>query len=193
MTMARFNRHDSIVSGALALVMLITRPQWLDLSFHLPDTSLAIFFLAGFYVRPRLAFPLLLLLAIAIDFISLGGKVGPSSCFTPAYWMLVLSYGAMWLAGLFGRGAFGARLSALLALVLLLAGASFVAKLFSSGGYYWLSGKFSDPTLTEFLARMARYFPDTLAATLLWAGISVVVHAALQFLPRGDTAGRARP
>ena len=59
-------RFDILVFAALAVVMLATRPHSLSEFVHLPETSLASFLVAGFYIRPRLAFPALFALAFAI-------------------------------------------------------------------------------------------------------------------------------
>ncbi|HQS97277.1 MAG: hypothetical protein B7Y31_10545 [Novosphingobium sp. 16-62-11] len=177
--MVRNSRFDLAVFGILALVMLVTRTHSLSNVMHLPDTSLASFFALGFLVRRGIAFAALFALAYAIDVTVIGWFGQSDFCFTPAYWMLVPAYGTMWLAGRFGAEKLGERASALPAITVLLVAATFVSQLFSSGGFYFLGGRFEDPTLAGFMPRLGRYFPSTLYATLLWTAAAAGVLALL--------------
>jgi hypothetical protein len=172
-------RFDLAIFAALAAAMLITRTHSLSNLVHLPDTSLASFFLLGCLVRRPIAFAGLFVLGFAIDIVVIYVMGGSGFCFTPAYWMLVPAYGVMWIAGRFVAERFDKRLSALPAAVVLLTGATFVSDLFSSGGFYFLGGRFEDPTIAGFLPRIQRYFPGTLLATLLWSGVGAALCAAI--------------
>jgi hypothetical protein len=165
--------------AALAAVMLITRTHSLSNLVHLPDTSLASFFVLGYLVRQPIAFAGLFLLAFAIDVVVIFVMGGSGFCFTPAYWMLVPAYAVMWFAGRFAADRFAERLSALPAVAVLVAVAAFVSNLFSSGGFYFLGGRYADPTIAEFLPRLQRYFPGTLLATLLWSGVGAALYAVM--------------
>jgi len=73
-------QFDAVLFAVLAVVMLATRPHSLSDYIHLPETSLASFFVAGFYIRPRLAFLALFALGFAIDVVTIyvmGGR-GPA-------------------------------------------------------------------------------------------------------------------
>lgn len=175
-------QFDAVLLAALACLMLATRPYSFSQYVHLPETSLASFFVAGFYIRSRLAFPALFALGLAIDVVTIHVMGGAGSCFTFAYWMLLPAYGAMWLAGRFGAARIGMRPVLLPVLMAVLCGATLVSNLFSSGGFYFLSGHFTEASFTGFLPRLERYFPGTLAATLSWAGIAVIVHSAAEKL-----------
>ena len=64
-----------------------------------------------------------------------------------------------------------------------------MSNLLSSGGFYFLGGRYDDPTIAGFLPRIQRYFPGTLLATLLWSGVAAAVYAALRALrPDLDTS-----
>lgn len=180
--MVRFKSFDFAVFAALALVMLVTRSHSLSQIVHLPDTSLASFFVAGFYIRSRLAMPALFALGLAIDLVVIWGMGGSDFCFTIAYWMLVPAYGVMWLGGWFAARRFGASLAALPIIGAILCGMTFISELLSSGGFYWLGGRFAEPTMAEFLPRIGRYFPGTLLSTLTWAGVAATCHAAIVLL-----------
>jgi|SRR5690554_1232386 len=176
--MEKSMRFDLVIFAILALVMLATRTHSFSSYIHLPDTSWASFFIAGYYIRNRLAFPALFLLSFTIDLFVIGVKDGASHCFTPAYWMLMPAYGAMWFGGRFSAHRFGASVKDLPGIFLTICGASLAAQLFSSGGYYMLSGNFIDPNIAEFAGRMERYFPGNLLSTLTWCGVAVAAHIA---------------
>lgn len=166
--------------AVLAAVMMFTRTHWLSQVIHLPETSLASFFILGYLVRSPFAYAALFLLGFAIDVVVIYYLGGSGFCFTPAYWMLVPAYGAMWFAGRFSADRFGWTPSALPATAALLVGATFVSQLCSSGGFYFLGGRYPDATIAGFLPRIERYFPGTLLATLLWSGVGAAVYALIR-------------
>jgi hypothetical protein len=176
--------------AVLAAVMLFTRTHWLSQVIHLPETSLASFFILGYLVRSPLAYAALFVLGFAIDVVVMYYLGGSGFCFTPADWMLVPAYGVMWFAGRFSAERLGWTLSALPATAALLVGAAFVLQLCSSGGFYFLGGRYEDPTIAGFLPRIQRYFPGTLLATLLWSGVGAAVYALIRSL-RPDWAEAA--
>lgn len=184
--MARENRFDLLVFAALAVVTLITRSHSLSHLVHLPDTSWASFFVAGFYIRSRHAFAALFLLGFAIDLVMIQVFGSPDFCFTLAYWLLVPAYGAMWLAGSWAHNRLAPHkqpnFASLPALLVLVCGATLVAEVISSGGFYFWGGRFADPTLTGFLPRVQHYFPGTLLSTLGWTGLAAAAHAVVVFV-----------
>jgi hypothetical protein len=165
--------------AVLAAVMLVTRTHSLSNLVHLPETSLASFFVLGYLVRQPLGFAALFLLAFGIDVVTINVLGGSGYCYTPAYAMLVPAYGVMWFAGRFAAARFGERLTALVPTAAVLVGAAVISNVLSSGGYYVLSGRFDAPTIAGYLPRFQRYFPGTLLATLLWSGLAAVVYAVL--------------
>jgi hypothetical protein len=188
--MIRRFHPDVIVFAVLAMVMLITRTHSLSPYMHLPDTSLASFFVLGFLVRRAAAFNGLFLLGFAIDVVVINWFGQSNFCFTPAYWMLVPAYGTMWLAGRIAQDRWGMRAAALPAIAVLLVAATFVSQLFSSGGFYFLGGRFPDPTIAGFLPRLAKYFPPTLWATLGWSGLAAAAIALLHVIRPDLRAGK---
>ncbi len=185
-TMTR-NSRELAVFAVLAAVMLITRTHSLSQFFHLPDTSWASFFVAGYAIRARLSFAALFLLAFAIDLVMIRVFGTPDFCFTIAYWLLVPAYGAMWLAGRWAHGRLDFAPKSLPAFVALLCGATLAAQLISSGGFYVFGGRFAHPTLAGYWPRLLQYFPMTLAATLGWTSVAVLAYAAVVVL-RPDLA-----
>jgi hypothetical protein len=186
--MARAKSFDLPIFAALAVVMLITRSHSLSQFVHLPDTSLASFFVAGFYIRSRLAMPALFALGFAIDVVVIKGMGGSDFCFTPAYAMLLPAYGVMWSAGFYAAHLFRAGLSSLPMIAALFAAAVLGSEILSSGGFYFLSGRFADASLSGFLPRIARYFPMTLASALTWGGLAALCHGVAHYVLRDQAA-----
>lgn len=183
------SRQQLAIGLGLALLMAFTRSHHWATLHALPDASWAIFFLAGLYLRPLWAVPALMLEAALVDYlaITVGGVSG--FCVSPAYGFLIPAYAALFLAGrVYARHH---RLSwAALPWLLgcALAGAG-LAELFSSGGFYFFSGRFADPSLAEFIPRLVKYFPAMLSSLALYLGLAALVHFAAASL-RAD-AGQA--
>jgi hypothetical protein len=99
-TMLTLSKTNQIIIGiVLAVLIIATRGHHFASINSLPSASLAVFFLAGLYLRPTWVFPSLLALCAGLDFsaITYGGV--SSFCVTPAYGFLLPAYGVMWLAG----------------------------------------------------------------------------------------------
>ncbi|MGH8651365.1 MAG: hypothetical protein ACREYE_03875 [Gammaproteobacteria bacterium] len=175
--------RSALASGfGLAALMASTRSHHFGTVLHLPDASWAVFFLAGFYLRPWWVFPALLALAGTSDYVAIKAFSVSDFCISRAYGFLLPAYGALWLAGRWYAGRYRFALSTLVPLVAsVLAGAT-LCELFSSGGFYFFSGRF-DPSLTEFGSRLARYFPLSLAAMAFYVLLATIVHVALAAIP----------
>lgn len=67
----------SILFLTLLLIawMGLTRSSHFGDVFNLPDASLAVFFLAGFYLRSAFAFPLFLTVAVASDYLAISHRL----------------------------------------------------------------------------------------------------------------------
>ncbi|MCT2401428.1 hypothetical protein [Novosphingobium mangrovi (ex Huang et al. 2023)] len=177
-TALQSNRFQLMVFGILAAVMLLTRSHALTHLIHVPSTALASYFVLGYFVRRFAGFIGLFALGYAIDVVSISLLGVSDFCYTPAYAMLIPAYATMWLAGRFAAR-MPERLQSLPAIAVLLVGATFVSHLFSSGGFYFLGGRFPDPTIEGFLPRIARYFPFSLMSSLMWSGVAVALWALL--------------
>jgi hypothetical protein len=181
--------HQVIVALLLALLMLATRGHHDFTPVNLPDASWAIFFLAGLYLPWRSAFAALFLLAAGMDYVAITWGGVSSFCVTDAYLFLVPAYGALWFAGrsYHSRTEPGGR--DLIPLTLLALAGTLGCELISSGGFYFFSGRFVDPTLGEFAGRLVKYLPANLRVVALYLGLTAVVHALFS-LVRGKW-GRA--
>ena len=176
--MLRLNNRDSLWVGlALGLVMAATRGQHAAVLGHpLPDASLAVFFLAGVYLRPAWVFAALFLDGMLIDIaaVTWGGVSG--FCISPAYVFLVPAHAALWAAGRWYAGHHSYRVATLLPLAAAVFGAAVAAELLASGSFYLFSGRFEDLSLAELISRLLRYFPSSLEALAFYTGIAALVH-----------------
>jgi hypothetical protein len=182
-------RHQTIVGLLLALLMLATRGHHDFTPVHLPDASWAVFFLVGFYLRPRWLFPGFFLQAAGMDYVAITWGGVSSFCVTGAYLFLVPAYGALWFAGRSYNARADLSRRDLLPLALYALAGTLVCELISSGGFYFFSGRFVDPTLGEFAGRLATYLPGNLVNQALYLGLAAVVHGLFSLLR--DRAGRA--
>jgi hypothetical protein len=181
----------------LAIVMAATRVNHFA---ALPDASWAVFFLAGFYLRgsARWAFPLLMALAVLIDFFVItrqGIDFWSHYCVSPAYWFLLAAYFVLWLGGSVLRSFYakpGIRELGWLA-VLLVASIS-VSYLISNGSYYWISDTWRTsgqiPSFGGWIENLGDWYLPYLRTTAIYVGIAAALHVGATFALRalGDTA-----
>ena len=172
------DRHTALIALALALLMAATRSDHFAGQLHLPDASTAVFFLSGVYLRPMWIAAALLVEAAFIDYVAITFGGVSSFCISPAYGFLLPAYGALWLAGRWYAARHRLALSSLLPLAASVVIGGVVSELFSSGGFYFFSGRF-EPNFAEFGARIARYFPSSLATLAFYVAVAAIVHAAL--------------
>lgn len=179
------NRNQILIGAVLALLLIATRGQHFATLHSLPGASWAVFFLAGVYLRPVWVLPVMFAFVWGLDFtpyllsgaslteIVSDGKV---FCLTPAYFFLLPAYSALWFAGRGYARRYRFEWRTLLPLgAAALVGAA-VCELFSSGGFYFVSGRFAEPTFTEFAGRLMMYFPGYLQSLAFYVGIAAVVH-----------------
>lgn len=159
------------------LLMAATRSHHVAGLHNLPDASWAIFFLAGQHLRRGAVFALLAVLATAIDAIAIGWGGVSGYCVTPAYAMLLPTYAALWLGGRWHAQRIAGGRALLPSLALAVGVSATVAELCSSGGFYFLGGRYADPTLAEFLPRLVKYFPSMLGAMALYVAVATLLHA----------------
>ena len=91
-------RSALTIGLSLALLIAATRSHHFATALHLPDASWAVFFLAGFYLRPLWMFPALMALAGVSDYMAIAWFGVSDFCMSPAYGFLLLAYGALWIA-----------------------------------------------------------------------------------------------
>lgn len=159
----------------LAAVMIATRFKHFGDVVHLPDASMALFFLGGLWVRRHLAFIGLVVLAVAIDEVSVHYLGISDFCMTPAYAFLPLAYAVLWYAGRRYASTpddHAARyLLGAFALALVAASASFAI---SNGAFYWLGGRYAQPHMSEYLARLWQWGPLFVRTTMSYVAVALL-------------------
>lgn len=182
--------RSAVIPAVLAMLMAATRYHHFGSALHLPDASLAVFFLAGVYLAGWLAFPLLLAEAGLIDFLAITAGGVSDYCISPAYGFLIPTYGVLWLAGRWAARHAVPQWRALLPVAGALVAATSVAFLISNGSFYLWSGKFPELSWLQYAERVARYYPSYLTSALVYVAAAVIVHAAMAAV---GTARAARP
>ncbi len=163
----------------LALVMAGTRINHFS---ALPDASWAVFFVAGFYLRGSLrwAFPALMALAVAIDFLvisSQGLSFWSHYCMSAAYWFLIAAYAVMYFGGGFLRAQMrGHGLRALGQLGLSFVAAVSLCFIISNGSFYWLSDSVASPSMNGWMQNMADWYAPYLSTSTMYLCVAVAAH-----------------
>jgi hypothetical protein len=174
-------RYQGYLACGLAVLMALTRAQHPLSLDHLPESSWAVFLLAGVYVRSPWVFVGLLAEAALLDWgaIALGGV--SSFCVSIAYAALLPAYGALWGAGRWYARHHRERIGSLLRYSLAVIGGAAICELISSGSFYFFSGQVPQPTPAGFIDAFARYFPHNLGTVAIYAASAALVH----FIVRG--------
>ena len=178
----------------LAAVMAATR---LHHFATVPDASWAVFFVGGFYLHrwTRWAFPLLMALAVAIDWAVISGQgmdFFAHYCMSAAYWFLVPAYFTLWFGGMLVRRSYSdANGKSLAVLVASLFGAVVVCHLLSQGSFYWLSDSVVDPTLAGWWKNYTDWLLPYMRAAALYVGAAAMLHVLLTRLLPTPAPARA--
>ncbi|MDB2705465.1 hypothetical protein N9Y67_02870 [Pseudomonadota bacterium] len=169
--------HQFIIGLLLITLMAMTRGHHFATLNHLPSASWAIFFLAGFYISSKFIFPILLGLAGLLDFAAITISGGSNYCATLAYAMLLPAYGTLWLTGRWYTSQYQFALKSLVPLVLSVTIAAAITTVFSSGGFYFFSGQYAQPSLIEFSQRFIKYYPRSLSNLAFYIGVVAIIHS----------------
>lgn len=181
-------RQQYAISGILALLLVATRGHHFPtLNNLLPSASGAVFFLAGMYLRPLIGLAALCALAAFVDYAAIAWGGVSSFCVSSAYAALLPAYGSLWLAGRIYANRCGLNSIALLPLAASVFIGAVLCELISSGSFYVFSGRFAQPSWTEFATRFAQYFPASLASLTFWVSAAAGIQA-LTAVARGGNS-----
>ena len=168
------NVQRTFVLTLLVLLMVGTR---INHFAPIPDASWAVFFIGGFYLRSwtRWAFPLLMALAVAVDWAVISGQgmdFWAHYCVSAGYWALVPAYFAMWAGGMLLRRAYtGASWRALGLFAATLVGAVVLCHLFAQGGFYWTSEVVAEPTVAGWFKNYTDWLLPYMRTAALYTGL----------------------
>ncbi len=178
----------------LAAVMAATRLHHFG---AVPDASWAVFFVGGFYLHrwTRWAFPLLMALAVVVDWIVISGQginFWTHYCVSPGYWALVPAHLAMWAGGWWlQRHAGGIGWRALGLLVASVVASVAVCHLFAQGGFYWTSSAVAEPTVAGWWKNYTDWLLPYLRVTAMYVGIAAATHVLVaRLLPANAALAR---
>jgi len=180
------------IFAALAVLMAITRGSHFGSAINLPDATLAVFLVAGFML-PRYtltslaAFIFLLLEAGGIDYYAIVYQGVSDYCVSPAYWFLIPTYASMWFAGHWFASHQQKNWNSLALFGFVSWLSSSVAFMISNGAFYTLSGRFSEMSVAEYAARVAKYYPPYVSGALMYLGLAAVIYAAVNQWHKAST------
>lgn len=181
----RTTMQTLVVAAVLILMMAATRSSHFGSALSLPDASLAVFFIAGFYLLSKRWLLLFLAEAALVDYLSITyGGSGSSWCVTPAYAMLLPTYAVLWWSGRWYAQRHRFAWRTLMPLLLSMGIAVFVAFQLSSGSYYLFSGRFPEPSWAEYGGRIALYFPSYLYSAVLYVAVFAVAYGVGVWMKR---------
>lgn len=174
------------IFATLVALMAATRDHHFGSILHLPDASLAIFLLAGFYL-PRWAFPVLLVEAGLADYLAInyGGVSG--WCFSPAYWFLIPTYFALWFGGRFYATRYQFSLRSLAEFAGISFAATTAAFLISNISFYLFAGYFADVSVAQYAMQLTQYFPQYMQGAFLYLIPAALLHIIAAHFSRHAT------
>ena len=162
-----------------AAVMIATRFHHFGTALHLPDASMALFFLGGLWLRRHLAFAAFMALAVGLDWVSVSYAGVSDFCVTPAYSFLLPAYALLWYAGRLWSARMTVTPGALIGafgVALVAASLSFAI---SNGAFYWLGGRYANPHMSEYLVRLWQWGPLFVRTTLTYVTVALIGYAVL--------------
>ena len=165
------------IFAVLTLLMLATRTHHFATFNSLPSASIAIFFLAGMYLRNMKSFWFFYVLSVTIDLASSYYRGQFGDCITTSYPALVFSYGAMFVIGFYAKPNWQESSWQLniIKVTLALLVASTIAFFISNGSYYTLSGKFPDLSWAEYATRVDKYFFKSISNPTFYVVSAIVI------------------
>ena len=176
--MSNARRRELFAAAVLAAAMWMTRSHQIDDHFgsfiDLPDTSWAVFFIAGLLGLRWWAPAALMLNAGVIDYLALLAGVS-DYCVTPAYPFLAPTYLVLWASGRWSGVDFNApaRTFVRVALALLLGVTG--AFLVSNASFYALGGYFASTTPLQYANAVLQYLPHFMGSTAAYTVVALVV------------------
>ena len=154
---------QGLLAAALIALMGATRFYHFGTALHLPDASLAVFLLAGLWLRDMRWLAALLLQAAAIDYLAITQFGVSDYCVTPGYTFLLPTYALLWAAG---RGM--QRVRALHWQTAIATAAVSTAFVLSNAGFYAFSGRYAELGVAAYAAEVAQYYLPYLTSAAIY-------------------------
>ena len=181
--------RDLTTGIALIALLAVTRIGHFGGINTPPDASLAVFFLLGLWIAPPRWLVVALLAAAATDAVAIA-QGASSYCITPAYPLLIPTYGVLWGAGR-AICVYGARWHGWmrgLALGVALLASTTIAFVLSNASFYALSGYFEAMPAGVFARAVSPYFRPYLAGAAAYVAGAILCRRLL-LGPERESAG----
>lgn len=186
-TPIKVQQFSLLVYALLALLMIATRPYHFASALHLPSASTAIFFILGLLASKHRTFAVFVVLSVSIDLTTSYFRGDLEDCFTASYPFLFVGYYVLWWAGhkslqlKFDETKLAVAVKTVVAFFNLWL-ASSIAFLTSNASYYWLSGKFSDMSLSNYAERVAQYYAPYVTNPFGYVAITLMLYLTCYYL-----------
>jgi hypothetical protein len=182
--------------AVFAAFMVATRYHHFGDVLHLPDASMALFFLGGLFLTDRtrfdhIGFAAMMALSVIIDVVSVGFAGASDYCVTPSYVALLPAYAVLWYGGrmIAPRHAVeGKAMLLTVAVALVVATLSFAI---SNGAFYWFGGRYENPHFAEYFARFLQWGPLFVRTTMIYVVVALALQALAMHLLRSRATSRA--
>ena len=167
----------------LTFLMLATRTHHFVSLTQLPSASIAVFFLAGMYLRDSKVFWVFYFLSVTIDLASSYYRGQFGDCMTTSYPALVFSYAAMFTVGFYAKPNWltSAWHINIVKVALALFIGSSIAFFISNGSYYTLSGKFPNLSWLEYSARVDKYYFRSISNPIFYVVSAIVIDFTINY------------
>jgi hypothetical protein len=174
-------KAEWIAAFALAILMAVTRIHHFGVGSVAPDASTGVFFLAGLLLGSPWFLAAFIAEAVILDGVAIGFLKVADACMSSGYALLAPAYAVLWFAG--------RALRKIETLDLLVAGkfvcfivAGTAAFFVVSNLGYFLGSEFYQLGLSEYVARVSRYFPMYLTVTLFYSAFGIAAFFAARRL-----------
>lgn len=172
--------------ATLLATMVATRFNHFGDVLHLPDASMALFFLGGLYLRRHWQFGVMMVLAVLVDWVSIEHAGVSDFCITPSYAFLLPAYAVLWYGGRLYSGQLQSTWGSLALAVLVGLASASLSFVISNGAFYWFGGRYAEPHFAEYLARLWQWGPLFLRTTIAYIAVAALVHRGLAWSRRSD-------
>ncbi|MBL8263364.1 MAG: hypothetical protein JNM58_13145 [Xanthomonadaceae bacterium] len=168
--------------AVFAAFMVATRYHHFGDVLHLPDASMALFFLGGLFLSARtradhLRFAAFMALAVGIDVVSVGFAGASDFCVTPSYVALLPAYAVLWYGGRMIAPHHALETKPVLLTVAAALASASLSFAISNGAFYWFGGRYENPHFAEYLARAWQWGPLFVRTTMIYIVVALALHA----------------
>jgi hypothetical protein len=164
--MLNLTSNKVVVLGVIFLLMLMTRGSHFLTELNLPDMSLILFLILGFFIPSLTLFFALFFVGTLIDFGSAVFDVTKGFCLTDGYWGLIPTYAILFYSGyLIKKKNLYQHLNFYVPVLLVAITFAFIV---STNTYYIFSGRFGNPSFFESIMHGWNYYPEYLLTNVVY-------------------------